>query len=278
MAKTNKDKNPVIDESILEETPPNINEPQTKEDEVIEEPKEESKEEPKNEEPVADKPTEKVEETPEVPAKTEETPRKEETQDEKDKRYKAQQTEVQIQTARNRALIDKVTEANNLPEPTVDELKAFVAQDGVSWDELTTFERSMARRTFINERRSQIVTQAVESTKKIDEWAQKVDEFIDSTDGKPEFVKLSSNEVDFRRFAMQEAHRGVPIDILLGAFLNNLPATPKKRDSIFQTGGGGEKVETPTSITNTDTIAQLRTENPREYRRLLKQGKIQAEV
>ena len=86
--KNNKDKTPV-DESVLEETPPDINEPQTPPEEIKE-----------PETPV---------ETPEAPVETppqevETPPAPVETQEDKDKRYKAQQTEAQIQAAKNRSL------------------------------------------------------------------------------------------------------------------------------------------------------------------------------
>jgi hypothetical protein len=263
--KTNKDKSEPIDESVLEETPPNINEPQPKEEEPQTEP--ETPETP-------DVPETPVVEPTEVP-----TPPVEETQEDKDKRYKAQQTEAQIQAAKNRSLISKVDEANKIGEPTVDELKAFVAVDGVNWDELTVFEQSMAKKNYIANKKFDLINDAVQSTKKIDEWATKVDEFIDSTDGKPEYVALSSHEADFRKFCMKETHRGTPIETLLPAFLFNLPPATKKRGSMFEVGGGGTAPETkPGEITDADQAANLRKTDPREYKRLVKSGKIKLEV
>lgn len=281
---TNRNKNPEIDETILEETPPNINEPQTPDPD-----------DPDNVDPNPDKEDNKEDETveseteTETPAKedevveekpTEEKPvvEKGETDDQKEQRYKAQQTEAQIQAARNRSLIDRVDEAAKIPEPTVEELKAFVAADGVDWEELTVFEQAMAKKSYLAEKRFSLVNDAVQTTKKIDEWATKVDTFIDSTEDKPEYAALSSHEADFRAFCMKEAHRGAPIDILLGAFLHNLPAPEKKRGSLFERGGGGEKDKNAGKITDADTAATLRQTNPREYKRQVKAGTIQLEV
>jgi len=262
MVKTNKDKSPTVDESVLEETPPNINEPQTPPEET---------EIPPTETPKTSTPPE----TPETPPVV----TQEETQEQKDQRYKAQQTEAQIQAAKNRSLISKVDEANTIGEPTVDELRAFVAQDGVNWDELTVFEQSMAKKTYLSEKKFGLINEAVQSTKKIDEWATKIDEFIDATDGKPEYITLSGHEADFRKFCMKESHRGVDIEVLLPAFLHNLPKIQKKRGSLFETGGGGEKPEgTPGVLTDADEIAQLRATDQREYKRLLKAGKIKLEI
>jgi len=266
----NKNKDIEIDESVLDETPPNINEPQTPTEE--ETPEEKKTEEPET--PEVEEPEEKPEVEKEISKET-----SIETPDQKEQRYKAQQTEAQIQAAKNRNLIDKVDQATKVGDPTIEELRLFVKQDGVDWDELTTFEQAMAKKSYLAEKRFDLVNEAVQSTKKIDEWATKVDDFIDSTDGKPEFLKLNGHEADFRKYCMQEAHRGTPIDTLLGAFLYNLPVgTQKVRGSLFEKGSGGEKNEKPGKITDADTVATLRTTNPREYARQLKAGKIDLEI
>lgn len=267
MPRNNKDKTTEVDESILDETPPNINEPQTE----TPEPEEETVVEETEEEQVEE---DKIEAEPETT--TEEVPT--ETVEQKEQRYKQQQTEAQIQAAKNRSLIEKVDEATKVGEPTIEELKAFVKVDGVDWDELTTFEQSMARKSYLAEKRFDLVNEAVQSTKKIDEWATKVDTYIDETDGKPEFIKLSGHEADFRKYCMSEAHRGTPIEILLGAFLYNLPQPEKKRGSLFETGSGGEKTEKPGKITDADTVQNLRQTNPREYRRQVRAGKIDLDI
>lgn len=226
--------------------------------------------EPKDEEVEEEEPEQK--EVP--PVKEEET----ETEEDKEKKYRSQQTEAQIQAERNRVINNKVEEAKNLPEPTEDELRAFVKEDGAEWDELTNFEQSQARRSFKAERKLSLVTEAVQEGKKVDEWAEKVDEFIDSTDGKPEFVQLSGNEAEFKKFAMKESHRGAPIDILLSAFLHNLPAKPKTRGALFNTGGGGERQEAKTGIVDAEKAKSLRESDPREYKRQVKAGKIKLDV
>jgi hypothetical protein len=139
----------------------------------------------------------------------------------------------------------------------------------------------MAKKSYLAEKRFGLVNEAIQSTKKIDEWATKVDTFIDSTDAKPEFIKLSSHEAEFRAFCMKEAHRSTPIDILLSAFLQNLPAQPKNRGSLFETAKGGEKTIINTKITDTEQARMLRTgteAQQKEYKRLVKTGKIALEA
>jgi hypothetical protein len=201
-----------------------------------------------------------------------------ETQEEKDRKYKAQQAEAQIQAEKSKSIAAKAEQAANIADPTEAELRSFVAQDGANWDELTTFEQSMTKRTYISEKRSQLVLEAVQEGKKVDEWAGKVDTFIETTDGKPEFIELSGNEADFRKFAMKEAHRGTPIDVLLPAFLHQLPPKKQNRGDLFLKGGGGEKQVQKDGLMDAEQVAKLRTSNPKEYKRLIKAGKVRVEV
>src|ERR1035437_5739958 len=103
----NRDKDKKIDESILEETPPDINAPQAVDDK------------PENQDPNPDPVVEPKEEDvvePDIEPAVEDVVEDIETEDDKEKKYKAQQTETQIQVAKNKALIDKFDEGTNLPE------------------------------------------------------------------------------------------------------------------------------------------------------------------
>jgi len=276
----NRNKKPAIDEAVLDEAAPDINEPQT---ETTEEPQAEETEATSEETASVVEDTQETEDTQEETPAAEAEPKApvvdEETQEQKDQRYREQQTEAQLQAAKNKAIIDKVDEAKNIPEPTPKELKAYVAGLGVDWDELTLFEQSMAKANYKSEKSLALITQATETTKKIDEWAKGVDTFIDTTIDKPEFVGLSGHEAEFRKFCMQESHRGADIQgLLLPAFLHNLPAPTKNKGSLFEKGGGGEKETKPGKITDADQARSLRETNPREYKRQLKAGKIEIEV
>lgn len=224
-------------------------------------------------------------ETPETPETPEEPtpPKKEEkkvvteTEEEKDKKYKNQQTEAQILAEKQKEINSKVDEAQALPEPSEEELKEYVMTNGGSWDELTTYERSLTKKSFLNEKKLSLITEAVQSGKDINERATKVDSFLETIDGQVKYAKLKDHEEEFRKFAMQKTHRGVDPEILLGYFLNNLPARPN-RNSLFTRGGGGDKVVKKTGIEDADTAAALRTGDPREYKRQVKAGQIKIEV
>jgi hypothetical protein len=203
-----------------------------------------------------------------------------ETQEEKDKRYRAQQSEAQILAEKDKQLKQKIDEASKLPEPTEEEVRQAVAKDGLNWDQMTETERIFAKKSLRDERRFEMINAANQAALKIDEWATTIDGFIDSTDGKPEYLSLSGHEAEFRKYAMQATHRGVEIDVLLNAFLYTIPSKPKERRSLFNRGGGGEREEHKQAgvITDANEARLLRTNNPREYQRKLKAHQIQIPV
>lgn len=273
---TNKDieENKAEIDAVLEETPPADDAPIIPEsDPENVDPNPDPVQTPNGEEaPVEETPAQ--EQTPEVtPAVPEESAAQ------KEQRYKAQQAEAQIIAERNKQLTSKVDEAAKLGEPTEEELRTFVRQDGVDWDELTSFEKSMAKKTLKADRQFALVNEAVQSANKIDQWAGEVDKFLDEADGKPEYVSLSNHEAEFRHFAMQATHRGVSMDVLLPAFLHNLPTAPKKRGDMMLKGGGGDKIENAVDgIVDAELAGNLRKNDPREYARQVKAGKIKIEV
>lgn len=223
-------------------------------------------------------PDEEEDETP-APVTPPVTPVVEETPEDKEKKYRAQQTEAQIQQERNNNLISTINKTTEIPEPTEQELRTYVAQEGVDWEDLTPFEQSMAKKNLLNEKRLSMIQDVAQEAQKVDEWATKVDQFIQSTDSKPEYLALSGNETAFRSFAMQKSHRGTPLEVLLPAFLHNLPPKEPKRGSLFNRGGGGEAPAKPSDvITDAQQAANLRLNNPNEYKKLVKAGKIKVEV
>lgn len=202
----------------------------------------------------------------------------EESEEDKEKKYRSQQTEAQIQAEKNKALTDRVEEAANLPEPTEEEVAQYVRSKGVDPEELTAFELAMAKDSLINSKRFGLVNDAVKSQKQVDKWAGDVDSFIESTDSKPEYVDLSGHEDEFRKYAMKESHRGAPLDVLAAAFLHTLPPAKPNRGELFQRGGGGEREKRSDGIMDADRAAELRKNNPKEYKRLVKAQKIKLDI
>ena len=162
--------------------------------------------------------------------------------------------------------------------PTDEELKAYVLQDGVDIDELTTFEKATAKRNYMIEKRQEAINKGFEAQKQASEWSKKVTTFLDSTNNDPKYVGLDGHEAEFRAFALQHPDSDIET-LLLPAFLHNLPAVAPKRGSLFEKGGGGQAPEKPKEgIDDADLVKKLRETDPREYKRQLKAGKIKIEV
>jgi hypothetical protein len=169
-------------------------------------------------------------------------------------------------------------EVKEVTEPTDEELKAYVLKDGVDIDELTTFEKATARRNYIIEKRQEAINKGFEEQKKVTDWSKKVDSFLDSTNNDPKFAGLDGHEAEFKKFALQHPESDIEV-LLLPAFLHQLPATPPKRGSLFEKGGGGQAPPKPKEgIDDAEMAKQLREKDPKEYKRLVKAGKIKLEV
>lgn len=190
-----------------------------------------------------------------------------------------QRREAQILAAQNKKLTDTINKAATLGEPTLDELITAARIEGADWDTLSDFEKAMFKKTYVSEKKMEIIHSATNDINKINEWAEKVDTFIGEQETKQEYKELSGHEAEFRKFAMTESHRGLDITLLADAFLNKVPEVQKKKGSLFPIGGGSPPSKPKTdAITDPEQAASLRTSNPREYARKVRAGKIKIEV
>src|SRR5690606_37767235 len=87
------------------------------------------------------------------------------------------------------------------------------------WDTLTNVEQRLFRDNFLNKRKFDLVHQAVQEAKKVDEWAEKVDKFVEKKTLLEEYPQLAGREEEFKSFAMKPTRRGVDLEDLVGAFL-----------------------------------------------------------
>lgn len=163
-------------------------------------------------------------------------------------------------------------------EPTDEDLRAYLAKDGVDMDELTAFEKSTAKKNYIFEKKQAAIDESLQSQKKQSEWVGKIDTFLGSRNNDPKYAGLDGHEAEFKAFAMQHPESDIE-GLLLPAFLHNLPPANPNRGSLFQKGGGGQPPAKPkTEIDDAEMVKNLREKDPREYKRLLKAKKIKLEV
>ena len=195
-------------------------------------------------------------------------------------RLAEQRREAQIISAQNKKITETIDQAATLPEPTEEELRVEVRKNGVEWEDLTEFEKTLFKQNIINARKFDMVHQVTKDIHQIDQWANKVDDFLVAEESAQQYKALIGHEGDFRKYAMTESHRGIDLEILLNAFLNKMPPVPKARRGDLFPVGGGEAPAAPKSdiITDADEAQRLKVSDPREYARKIKAGKIKLEV
>lgn len=149
------------------------------------------------------------------------------------------------------------------------------------WEYRSDFEKNMSIKAIVLERRQNLILNSIGNITKESEEAEKIAEYIDTV---PE---LKGHEEAFIDFIQKPSNKGASMELLLSAFFHTikeeLPApkeeiTPKPEDitppSLERaTPTGGEIEHTDTGYTD-EQLKDLRTKNPKEYFRLIREGKI----
>jgi hypothetical protein len=123
------------------------------------------------------------------------------------------------------------------------------------------------------------IQSVTEENKKIDVWAEKVDAFIEDAVDNGKYPSLASLGKEFRRFAMKEPRRGTDLDDLVASFLYTAEkVVPRNKRSLLLSGGKGSVVTPKPAGLTEEQVARIRERDPKEYRRLIKAGKINLEL
>ncbi len=183
--------------------------------------------------------------------------------------------ENQIIYAQNKKMAEAFDKATEVVEPTEDELKTLYP----TWEELTDFERQMAKDKVLNDRRFAAIKDASKDFKDLEEWQGKVDTFVTDPIELQKHPLLEGKEAEFKLFAMKPTRRGVDFADLVSAFLYSEGASKSKNKGkkMFESGSGGDK--TPSKpVSEKISVAEsnrLRLTNYSKYKELLLAGKIE---
>jgi hypothetical protein len=190
-------------------------------------------------------------------------------------RYVEASKEAIVLRSRNKQQNEAIEAALSLPEPSEEQLK----KEYPEWEDLSDFNKQMAKRTLHSRLKDEKLKEALLSGKKVDDWLDQIDTFLDNPTNMQSYPSLEGKEDDFRRFASRETRIGVDFDVLVRAFSFDLkPNQPNKnRKEILLSGSGGGKTETKPAWT-AEKVSVLRKNNPREYNRLVAAGKIQITI
>ena len=123
-----------------------------------------------------------------------------------------------------------------------------------------------------------------QESKRMDEWVGKVDKFVDSEEVQTRYPSLSDYGDEFRAYCLSKPQRRfLDLDELVAAFLFHAEkATPKKnKGSLLLSGGNSNAApEKPKGISEEDLMALRKSgeKGQKEYRRLIKEGKVKLNV
>lgn len=213
-------------------------------------------------------PQEKPQEKPET---------KESEPDEKDghgqsyrDKYLASTREALVQKSQNERYLEKIEEANNLPEPTDEEMKAAYN----TWDDMDEIQKSLAREAYHTKRYREIVGSLTQEKKQKSEWLQKSEEFITDPQTLERYPQVRGKEKEFLKFVSKDSRINMNFDDAVNAFSYGLAqqTKPKHKGSLLNTATGGEKPEEkPMELKDIRTIRQ---KDPKQYQKLVAEGKI----
>ncbi len=261
-------------QEAIEEAEKLANEPLKEEEEVTPEP---------------ETPPEVPEETPEVPEVPEEQPEEqaEPSEEEKEalrkkleaekKKSSASARENQKIYAKNRVINKALVEADEIPEPTEEEL----TREFPDWDVMSETEKVFAKETVISRSWRQKISEAKEQASKIEKWNEAVDTFVEDPKTLVDNQELEGKTEEFRTFATEETNNSVPFNILVAAFLHEQSKGKQShKGKMFENGSGGPN-EKPTLKSDKITLEEARTLRETDYtkyREMLMAGKIETNL
>lgn len=248
----------------LEETP-----------EEVKEVKEEVKETP---EEVKEEAPEVVEETPEEQSKEEPERVEEKSEPSPEVDYKKKfiesTREGQVLYSKNKKVAEVLEKANQIPEPTEDELK----KEFTDWELMSDLEKRLAKDNLYNKKRFDVIGEASKEFKDIDAWNENVDKFIDNPENLIKYPELEGKVEEFRNFATKPTRRNVDFEDLVASFSWDLSKKAPKpnKGSQLETGNGGakEKMKPKSDKISLAEATILMQTNYSKYKELLLAGKI----
>jgi hypothetical protein len=217
-----------------------------------------------------------IEVAPEEPQEQAE-PSKEEEQVLKEK-LSASARENQKIYAKNRVINKALQEAEEIPEPTDEEMTAKFKDD---WELMSEREREQAKEIEISKRWRAKIREASDQAQKIEKWNDSIDEFVEDPQTLMNNPELEGKTDSFREFASKEENNSVPFKILVAAFLHE-QSTGKVQHTgkMFEhaSGGPNSKPQPKSDKLSLDEARKLRVTNYPKYKEYLAAGKIEIDL
>ena len=193
------------------------------------------------------------------------------------KKFSASSKENQKINAKNRVINKALADAEDVPEPTEEELQSIYGD----WDIMSDVEKHLVKETEITKRWRETIAQAKEQASKIEKWNESVGEFAGDPKTLNDNPELEGKIDEFIGFATEEANNNVPFNILVGAFLHSHSTKkPNNKGRMFEKGSGGpnDKPQVKKGTITLDEARQLRETNYTKYKEYLTAGKIETDL
>src|SRR3990167_4128463 len=242
-------------------------------------------EEEKKEEPTEDAGNELEEEAGEVEEEAEAEEVSEEVEEKEaipskelyKKKFSESSTENQKIYAKNRVINKALADAEDVPEPTEEELQT----EFVDWDVMSDTEKVFAKETVISRNWGKTIAQAKEQATKIEKWNESVEDFVDDPKTLLDNPDLEGKIDEFREFATQEANNSVPFNVLVPAFLHNHSSNKQpNKGRMFDRGSGGpnDKPKLKDGKITLEEARKLRETDYGKWKEMLAAGKIESDL
>ncbi|MCR4324177.1 MAG: hypothetical protein NUV69_00610 [Candidatus Curtissbacteria bacterium] len=236
---------------------------ETPEPEVVPEP-EAPEEEPKEEEEQAE------------PSEEEKEALKKKLEDEK-KKSSASARENQKIYAKNRVINKALTDADEIPEPTEEEL----VKEFPDWDVMSDIEKTLAKETVVSRSWRKVISDAKAQATKIEKWNESVETFVDDPKTLIDNPDLEGKTEEFKEFATKEENNSVPFKILTSAFLHDHSTNkPNNKGRMFEKGSGGpnDKPQPKNGKLTLEEGRKLRESNYNLWKEKLSAGLIESDL
>ena len=189
------------------------------------------------------------------------------------KKFSESSKENQKIYAKNRVINKALMDADEVPEPTEEEL----TKDFPDWDIMSETEKPFAKETIISRNWRKTIASAKEQATKIEKWNESVESFTSDPITLNENPELEGKTEEFKAFAQQETNNSVPFKILVSAFLHDHSIAKKpNKGKMFEKslGGSNERVEPKGDTITLEEARILRETDYPKWKEKLMEGKI----
>ena len=194
------------------------------------------------------------------------------------KKFSASSRENQKINAKNRVINKAIQEAEDIPEPTEEEMQSLYGDD---WDLMSDVEKTLAKETVISRNWRKVISESKDQATKIEKWNESVETFVDDPKTLVDNPELEGKTEEFKTFAIEEANNSVPFNILVSAFLHEHSKNGKSnKGKMFErgTGGSNDKPQLKKGTITLEEGRRLRETEYAKWKELLTQGKIESDL